>query len=239
MANSDLDEFLHPKCNLVHLDRYIDRKSILSAITAVLPQLHGTVLDIGCGRMPYSSLILSPATRVQQYIGMDLGIERYGSPDVVWDGLRMPFGDGSVDCAVATEVFEHTPEPELVIREACRVLKPGGLIFFTVPFVWPLHNAPHDFYRFTPYAMERYLARAGFREIDLRPHNGWDASLAQMLALWATRRPMSRAKRSVIARVAVVFVRMLLRFERQPVSFATAKMYCGMNGTAKRGGDRI
>ncbi len=56
----------------------------------------------------------------------------------------MPFEDNVFDCAMATEVLEHCAYPEVTLFEVSRVLKKDGLFFFTVPFVWPLHDCPFD-----------------------------------------------------------------------------------------------
>ena len=97
--------------------------------------------------------MLSAPSRVEKYIGLDLKDNIYQKPDVEWDGRTIPLADNSIDCALAMEVLEHCPEPEVVLREALRVLKPGSSLFLTVPFVWPLHDVPHDEYRYTPFAL--------------------------------------------------------------------------------------
>lgn len=77
----------------------------------------------------------------------------------------MPFNSNSFDCAIGTEVLEHCPNPEIVLKEVFRVLKPGGTFFFTVPFLWPIHEPQHDEYRYTPFAMKRILGLSGFDNI--------------------------------------------------------------------------
>lgn len=104
------------------------------ALRQELPGLHGTLLDIGCGYMPYKPLVLAAPSRVTKYIGLDFKSGDYPSPDLEWDGQQIPLGDASVDCAMDTEVFEHCPEPELLMREIRRVLKPGGVLFLQCHF---------------------------------------------------------------------------------------------------------
>ena len=103
--------------------------------------------------MPYRSLLLARPSQASKYIGLDLQHNTYVKPDLEWDGRTLPFQDGSIDCVLETEVLEHCPRPERVTDEAWRVLKPGGFLLFTVPFLWPLHSVPHDQYRYTPFAL--------------------------------------------------------------------------------------
>jgi hypothetical protein len=122
-----------------------------------------------------------------------------------------------------------------VMREACRVLRPGGTLFFTVPFLWPLHDVPHDEYRFTPFALDRNLRIAGFTEVSLQAQGGWDASLAQMIGLWVRRRPFSSRKRALLSHIALPVVRYLLRKDDIPVHFDEGTMITGLTGTARKG----
>ena len=88
---------------------------------------------------------------------------------------------------MATEVLEHCPEPQVIINEVYRVLEDKAVFFMTVPFIWNLHEVPYDEYRYTPFALKRLLQNAGFRQIDIKAHGGWNASLALMLAMWCRR----------------------------------------------------
>lgn len=152
---------------------------------------------------------------------------------MIWDGSRIPLEDASVDSAMATEVLEHCPDPLLVLREIRRVIKPGGVFFFTVPFLWPLHDVPRDEYRYTPFALERLLEVAGFSDIQVEGLGGWDASLAQVLGLWARRRPMQPWKRSLVSRLLVPLLAWLLKTDRTPDRFVEGTMCLGFCGTAR------
>jgi SAM-dependent methyltransferase len=177
------------------LDVWAVRRAIRSAVIRNRELLQGTLLDVGCGRQPYRRLLTEG--RPVRYLGMDLAGNAYGArPELEWDGAAIPLPDASVDSALATEVLEHCPEPEPVLREVARVLRPGGALVLTVPFLYPLHDVPHDFWRFTPFALERLLGRAGFPRAAVEALGGWDAALAQTLGLWVRRRPMPRLLRA-------------------------------------------
>jgi SAM-dependent methyltransferase len=224
--------FLDPRCTFDAVDRFTQRSAILRAIRSVGPSLHGTLLDIGCGTMPYRPLITAAPSRVTKYVGVDLGRPEYAKPDVVWDGVTIPLGDETVDCAIATEVFEHCPDPERVMGEAWRVIKPGGFLFFTVPFLWPLHCVPYDEYRYTPFALERHLRRGGFATVEIAALGGWDASLAQMLGLWVQRRWMQPWQRATLGRVITPLVGWLTRGDQPPATFQHDGMITGLAGRA-------
>ncbi|MFL5887074.1 MAG: hypothetical protein ACJ77M_18550, partial [Thermoleophilaceae bacterium] len=68
-----------------------------------------------------------------------------------------------------------------VLRELARVSKPGATLWITVPLVWPIHEAPFDFFRYTPYSLASLLTRSGFADVDVRARNGSLATLAQLM----------------------------------------------------------
>ena len=140
-----MKNFTEIEFTVENLDRYYIRTSIFNAIKDILPKFKGELLDIGCGKMPYKNYILENSA-VDTYVGLDIEnaliYDKDIKPDFVWDGRTMPFQDNSYDCAFGTEVLEHCPEPEPVLKEVYRVLKPDGIFFFTVPFLWCLHEVP-------------------------------------------------------------------------------------------------
>lgn len=231
------DKFIGVKLNRQNIDIYIARTSIFRSLSKNCRSFTGSLLDVGCGKMAYREFILGNSM-VRKYTGLDIeSALDYGGPkpDVTWDGIKMPFEDDSFDCAMATEVFEHCPDPEIIMNEIFRVLKPGGKLFFTVPFLWPLHEIPHDEYRYTPFALDRLLTRSGFNEVDIKALGGWDASLAQMLGLYAKRRgiptPFLRYSFSMLA---IPIIRLLLFMDKRPSNFDGGYMITGLSGIASK-----
>ena len=136
-----LEQFLAPSCTPMNLAIFLVRSDILRALQDTTRYFSGTLLDVGCGHMPYKLLVLAPPSRATRYVGLALESSTYeAKPHLLWDGNRLPLPENVVDCALATEVFEHCPSPEIVMGETLRVLKPGSLLFFAVPFLWPLHD---------------------------------------------------------------------------------------------------
>lgn len=235
LGTKSSDAFVDPRPAVGALDNFLLRHRILGALKAQLPCLHGVLLDVGCGQMPYRSLLTTPPSRVSEYIGLDfVGTDRYGvQPDIEWADGHIPLQDASVDCALCTEVLEHCPNPEDVLREIYRVLRPGGIIFYTVPFLWPLHETPYDEYRYTPFALRRHLEAAGFSRVDLSALGGWDASLAQMLGLWVRRRAMSERRRALLSHLLRPLILALMqRDDSSTVRFCESSMITGLSGTA-------
>lgn len=214
------------------LDAFVPRRRLAAALEAAGARFHGTVLDVGCGDQPYRDWILS-TTRATAYIGVDLFNPLYGGPDVAWDGIRLPVGDASVQTVLLTEVLEHCPDPAGVLDECLRVLAPGGVLYLTVPFLWPLHDAPHDEHRFTPFALERLLRHAGFDELNIDALGGWDAAVAQLLALWARRRFRGR-KRRLVSFALLPMIALLDRHDQPPTRFTNSTMVTGLAATARR-----
>lgn len=219
------------------LHSYAIRSAIFKALNDALPLLHGRLLDVGCGKMPYRQYILDHSN-VTEYTGLDIeGALIYDKaiwPDSTWDGSIMPFPDHAFDCAIATEVLEHCPNPDATLKEIRRVLKPNAVFFFTVPFLWTLHEVPRDEYRYTPFALQRLLNNAGFIEIVIKPTGGWHAALAQMLGLWVKRAPMRRIPRAILSRLFIPIIRFLLKKDAllKP-DFSKNSMFTGFSGIAR------
>ena len=72
-----------------------------------------------------------------------------------YDGSLLPFQDNKFDLVLSTQVFEHVKNPFALMRELHRVCKPGGLIILTVPFVFPEHEKPFDFFRFSEHGAKQ------------------------------------------------------------------------------------
>lgn len=126
------------------------------------------VLDVGCGNKPYRDLFGDA-----WYIGLNYS-RANATPDVIGDALALPFADASFDLVFATQVLEHLPEPATFLKEAFRVLNPGGVLILSCPFYWPLHEEPYDFFRFTKYGLAHMLRSANFEDpVILADGGGW------------------------------------------------------------------
>ncbi|MEQ9324812.1 MAG: class I SAM-dependent methyltransferase [Polyangiaceae bacterium] len=117
------------------------------------------VLDAGAGDCRYGRWFDGHRYESADLCTVD---KPYGELTYTCDLSAIPVNDGRFDAVVCTQVLEHVPEPETVLRELGRVLKPEGLLFLTVPLFYAEHEVPYDFQRFTRYGLERLLPLAGF-----------------------------------------------------------------------------
>ena len=236
--NATPKSFLNVPCTPATLEQFIVHNAIERALREVVQEFHGVLLDVGSGTKPYKSFILAENNHILQYVALDLKPDA-GSQcmaDLIWDGNTIPLPDNAVSCAMATEVFEHVPDPEKVMNEILRVLKPGGRLFLSVPFLWRLHTVPHDEYRYTPFSLERHLKNAGFSDITLRPLGGADASLGQILALWVKGRSRNHVYQRITGPLMTILctplVWVLARIDSLPTEFSEGCLITGLSGTA-------
>lgn len=142
-----------------------------------LHNLRGVVVDLGCGTSPYKEDILRVA---EGYIGVDWenSLHDQSNVDVFADlAKKLPFKENFADTVVSFQVMEHLPEPDFFLSECFRILKPGGGLFITVPFMWHVHEAPHDYYRYTRYGLEYLLKKNNFFGIEIKENTGfWQMS---------------------------------------------------------------
>ncbi len=135
-------------------------------LSAVLPSLQGTVLDVGCGAQPFRSLVNPQAT----YLGIDTDAAKahfgYEMPNTTYfSGDVWPVADSSVNVVLCTETLEHVLETRRFLAEAARCLAPGGTLLLTIPFAARWHFIPYDYWRFTPSSLNHLLTTAGFHSV--------------------------------------------------------------------------
>lgn len=131
------------------------------------------VLDVGCGSKPFMKWF-SPG----QYIGID--IDPDSSADFVLDCNRdsFPMKNNTIDGVMLSNSLEHIFDTTHLLSEIFRVLKPGGLIYFSAPMTFPVHAHPDDYHRFTPYYFKRL-----FSDWELLELNGTNSVFSTPLLL--------------------------------------------------------
>lgn len=146
----------------------------------------GTVLDLGAGSKPYAPLYDSHFAS-STAVDVDHSPHDTSGADLLASAERLPFEDGSFDCVICTEVLEHCRDPRAVMTEVARVLNGGGRAFVTTPFFVPLHEMPHDYYRFTPSALEDLATAADLRVTSIIPRGGYLSVVLRLLQMPITK----------------------------------------------------
>lgn len=138
---------------------------------------HGTLLEIGCGEKTKSLLV---GDLVSEYIGLDHEdtLHDKSNVDIFGTAYDIPVESESFDCVLCTAVLEHLEEPAAALKEAFRVLKPGGYALYTAPLFWHIHEEPRDFYRYTRYGFDHLFKSAGFEVVEIRALSGFITTFA-------------------------------------------------------------
>lgn len=177
-------------------------------VPAGIPDVSGALLDVGAADRwiePY----LQPGV---DYVALDYpptGKKLYGArPDVFADAAHLPFPDGHFDGVVCLEVLEHVPDPAIVVKEIERVLKSTGRAWISMPFLYPLHDAPFDFQRYTGYGLQRDVQRAGLEVVKMKKsgHAMRTAGLLMCLAIAGGVYAQNRWLRLMLLPLAVMVV---------------------------------
>jgi SAM-dependent methyltransferase len=154
-------------------------ESALERFAGALPA-GAWVLDAGAGEGQHKHHFAR-----QRYAGVDLGVGDgawdYSRLDARADLVALPFADGAFDAAIHIVTLEHLREPGCALRELGRAVKPGGLLLLAAPHEWEVHQAPHDYFRYTRYGLEYLLGKAGFEVVEMRAAGGYFRLLARRL----------------------------------------------------------
>jgi glycosyltransferase involved in cell wall biosynthesis/SAM-dependent methyltransferase len=130
----------------------------------------GLVGDIGCGPDRVGAGVIN------------VDVFPFPGVDVVAHAEKLPFTDDSFDGLVTESMLEHVADPKRVSLEMARVLKPGGIVYASAPFIHPYHASPDDFNRFTTSGLKELFP--GFEVVELGVRSGpWSAFL-MFFAYW-------------------------------------------------------
>jgi SAM-dependent methyltransferase len=144
--------------------------------------VRGRLLDLGCGKVP---LYASYKDFVSGSVCVDWANTAHKNPhlDLERDLTQaLPFADREFDTILLSDVLEHIPSPEPLFREMARMLAVGGKLVMNVPFLYPLHEEPHDFYRYTEFALRRFVDVSGLELVSLQSVGGAVEVLVDIVA---------------------------------------------------------
>lgn len=138
------------------------------------------VLDAGAGEGRYARYFAR-----QRYCGTDLAVGDagwdYSRLDALADLTALPFRTGAFDAAINVVTLEHLPEPARALAEIARTLAPGGSLLLAAPHEWEVHQAPHDYFRYTQFGLRYLLQNAGLEVVEMRPVGGYFRLVARRL----------------------------------------------------------
>jgi len=139
---------------------FIARKNLFKHIKEIGKEIKGKTLDVGCGTKPYEKFFAS-----SEYVGLEIETtlnKELKKADFFYDGNTFPFGNSEFDSVVCNQVLEHVFNPDDFLSEINRVLKPGGKLLLTVPFVWDEHEQPYDYARYSSFGLKSLIEKNGF-----------------------------------------------------------------------------
>jgi SAM-dependent methyltransferase len=129
-----------------------------------------------------------------------------GDEIVLYDGGDMPFESNSFDGALCIEVLEHARDPDVLLSEIHRVMKPGAVMLLTVPWSARRHHIPHDFHRFTKERLEILFAENGFTDVAINERGNDYCAIANKLLVVLIRNLRRLSPGNFIFRIPLIAV---------------------------------
>lgn len=147
----------------------------------------GSLLELGAGKMPLYGLYRPLVDEVicTDWDGSLHGNQFIDFPCDLSQGVPLP--DAFVDTIVMSDVLEHLYAPQRTMAEMHRLLRPGGRALLNAPFYYWVHEEPHDYYRYTQFALKRMADEAGFKVLCLDPVGGEWYVLGDLLGKFLQR----------------------------------------------------
>jgi SAM-dependent methyltransferase len=178
------------------------------AVLELKKRARGILVDIGCGRQPYKKELVK---KVEKYIGIDHPKTsqkyKYGEkPNILADAINIPLPAKHSDIISMISVLEHLPEPGKALKEAARITKPKGTLILVAPQNYPLHDSPHDFFRYTRYGLKKLLNEAGFRIIKVKSLGSYSIFAGQMLNVFILNKAQELLQKSLVWKAIVAIL---------------------------------
>lgn len=154
------DERLKPS---IFSTRYVHLTHLRDATLQRIQQLTAgrndlLLIDFGCGNMPYRGVI---EPMVGKYEGIDLEMNPKAEHHIGFDS-KTTLPDNYCDIILSNQVLEHVDSPSGYLKEALRILKPGGSIICTTHGYWFYHPTPNDYWRWTSAGLRKTIEDEGF-----------------------------------------------------------------------------
>jgi SAM-dependent methyltransferase len=142
----------------------------------------GKLLDLGCGKVPLYGAYKEYVTD-NICVDWENTLHKNEYLDFECDLTKdLPFDDNEFDTVILSDVLEHIPQPEKLWKEMYRILSKDGKLILNVPFYYWIHEQPHDYYRYTEFALKRFVDETGLTLVNLECIGGSPEILADILA---------------------------------------------------------
>lgn len=166
---------MHINPYLLKLSKRRSRQSLYEFLESRYQQIpHGaSVLSVGAGGEV--NKLLEKYAKIQCFETQTIDIDPVRKPDIIGDICLYDFRGKTFDVVVMSEVLEHLHSPQSGLDIIHQSLKIGGELILTVPFILPIHDEPHDYFRFTKYGLELLLKK--FDCIEILERNSYFESI--------------------------------------------------------------
>lgn len=170
-----LADDLRAEFNIIDTDNISGHQYDEKIINLIQKHSDGLILDCGSGRRP---------TYFENVVNYE--IVAYDTTDVIGVGEMLPFSDNSFDAVISMAVLEHVKDPFRCADELARILKPGGELICSVPFLQPMHAYPHHYYNMTAYGLKNLFDESLIVD-DIQCYGSMRpiGSLPWLLSIWA------------------------------------------------------
>lgn len=169
----------------------------------------GHLLDLGCGKVPlynaYKKYVVENTC-----VDWDNSFHKNVFLDMYCDlNNILPLENSTYDTVILSDVLEHIKEPKALLNEINRIMICNGVLFLNVPFFYWLHEEPHDYYRYTKYALLTMAEESGFEVVEFETLGGVPEIFADILAKTTIRIPsIGKLLAGSIQKLASIFIRM-------------------------------
>jgi SAM-dependent methyltransferase len=162
--------------------RLVASRQIAAYEAALRRYARGVLLDMGCGTVPYLEMY-RPFVDANVCVDWDSSLHPSPYLDETAD-LNEPlgFGSESFDTVLLTDVLEHIARPWSLFSEIARVLRPDGHVIVGVPYMYWLHEQPHDYYRYTEFGLRELARGAHLDPVHLVRYGGAPEILSDITA---------------------------------------------------------
>jgi len=213
---------LHP--TIFHT-RYVHLKKLRDATIKIINDLTASdeallLVDFGCGDMPYRTVI---EPKVGKYLGVDLEMNPKAEHHIDFDS-KTTLPDNYADIVLSNQVLEHVDSPGGYLKEALRILKPGGTLILTTHGYWFYHPTPNDYWRWTSAGLKKTVEAEGFKIVSFYGIMGLAASGIQLFQD-AIGNKLPKFLKPPFALVMQSFIRLFDKINSQPQRDRDASLY--------------